>query len=71
MFEAVSQACLFFPAGRHRPQVPGAQLRRHTTIPAMPAEHSHREGGAVGGGWESEGATESGGEERFKGSICA
>ncbi len=42
------QSCVFiFPAWQ-RPQVPGARLCRHSTVPAMPAERSHGEGGCVG-----------------------
>lgn len=59
---------VYFPSS---PQVPGAQLCRHTTIPAMPAEHSHRGRAAQWAVWESEVATEAGGWERFKGSVCA
>ncbi|KAJ4943338.1 hypothetical protein JOQ06_005841 [Pogonophryne albipinna] len=33
-----------------RPQDPGAQRCRHSTMPAMPTEHSHREGCMVGRG---------------------
>lgn len=58
---------VYFPSS---PQVPGAQLCRHTTIPAMPAEHSHRGRAAQWAVWESEVATEAGGWERFKGSVC-